>query len=401
MAQALAHPELVSLAAGFVDQQSLPANATREAMQAIWSDPAAARAALQYGTTIGYPPLREALIERMAAADGCTAGELRLSADRVVIGAGSNQLLQLVADVLFDPGDIVLCGAPSYYVFLGAVENLGARTLGIETDGEGMIPEALEAEFERLARAGELHLVRAVYVVTYFDNPTGVTLSARRRAAIVEMVKRWSKNHKIYVLEDAAYREMRYYGDDVPSLRSFDAEGDTVIHTGSFSKSFSPGIRVGWAILPPELLPPLVNIKANIDFGSPNFNQTLMATVLARGLFDAHVAVLRETYRQKIDAILAAADELLTPLGNVHWVRPTGGLYLWLRLPEGIDTGLPGRLFQQAVAEGMLYVPGEACYPDRAAAPRNMLRLSFGVPSAPVIRRGMEALARALRRVMK
>jgi 2-aminoadipate transaminase len=174
-----------------------------------------------------------------------------------------------------------------------------------------------------------------------------------------------------------------------------------VIHAGSFSKSFSPGIRVGWGILPPALVGPVLAEKGNIDFGSPNLNQILMTAVLQMGLFDEHVGRLRDSYRAKIEAMLRAAEEFLGPIGGIGWVRPQGGLYVWLRLPEGIDTGLTGPLFDRAVAEGVLYVPGEYCYPaEGQPRPRHMLRLSFGVPSCEGIRRGVQALARAIRRVL-
>jgi 2-aminoadipate transaminase len=398
MAKALAHPELVSLAAGFVDHQSLPVEPTREALEKIWADEATARAALQYGSTVGYPPLRQALADHMRAADDEPAGRMRLDPGQIVITPGSNQLLFLVADVLLDPGDIVLCGAPSYYVFLGTLANVGARPIGVEVDAQGILPEAVEAELDRRRVAGELDRVKAIYVTTYYDNPTGISLPADRRAALVEIAQRWSGRAPIYIIEDAAYRELRYYGPDVPSLRAFDPEGDTVIHAGTFSKSFSPGVRVGWGVLPRALLAPLLAEKGNIDFGSPNFNQVLMATVLREGLFDAHVERLRDNYRGKVDAILAAADELLVPLGRVQWVRPEGGLYLWLRLPEEVDTSLSGPLFDRAIQEGVLYVPGDYCYPDRP--PRNMLRLSFGSPSPAEIRRGVAALARAIAQVI-
>lgn len=401
MAKTLAHPELVSLAAGFVDQQTLPVEPTRQALEAVWSDPERARAGLQYGTTIGFPPLREAVLDRMVRADDQSRRELNLSIEQVVITAGSNQLLFLVGDTLLDPGDVVICGAPSYFVYLGTLENLGARTVGVEIDQHSLVPEAVEDELGRLEAAGELGRVKAIYVTTYFDNPSGVTLPAERRAALVEVAKRWSRQGKIYLIEDAAYRELRYYGDDVASLRAFDPEGDTVIHAGTFSKSFSPGVRVGWGILPTKLVAPVLAQKGNLDFGSPNFNQHLMASVLQRGLFDPHLSQLRDSYRKKIDAILGAADELLTPIEGIEWVRPTGGLYVWLRLPDQIDTGLSGPLFNRAVEEGVLYVPGEYCYPHDGRSPRkNMIRLSFGVQSCPSIRRGIEALARAIRQVL-
>jgi len=401
MAKTLANPELVSLAAGFVDHQTLPVESTRRALDAIWSDPKLARAGLQYGTTIGYLPLREAVLERILEADGCSGRELNLSVDQVVVTAGSNQLLFLVGDTLLNPGDVAICGAPSYFVFLGTLANLGGRAVGVEIDQHGVIPEAIEEELARLESAGELDRVKLIYVTTYYDNPSGVSVPSERRAALVELAKRWSRKSKIYLIEDAAYRELRYYGEDIPSLRSFDPEGDTVVHAGTFSKSFSPGIRVGWGMLPPRLVEPVLAQKGNLDFGSPNLNQLLMATVLQMGLFDAHLVQLCESYRAKIDAILAAADEFLAGIDGIEWVRPTGGLYVWLRLPEGIDTGLSGPLFDRAVEEGVLYVPGEYCYPAAGRPPKkNMLRLSFGIQSCESIGRGIEALARAIRQVL-
>ena len=401
MAKALGQPDLISLAVGFVDQETLPVELTQQALDIIWSDAVLARSALQYGTTIGHPPLREAVLERMLQADGCNAAALNVSPDNVVMTAGSNQLLFLVGDILLNAGDIVICAAPSYYVFLGTLTNLGVRAVGVAADEQGMIPEAVEEELRRRKTAGELGRVKAVYVTTYFDNPSSVTVSVERRAALVEIAKRWSREQKIYVIEDAAYRELRYEGDDTPSLRAFDAEGDTVIHAGTFSKSFSPGIRVGWGILPPALLQPVLAEKGNIDFGSPHFNQVLMTTILERGFFDEQVERIRAGYREKIETMLLAADEFLAPIGRITWERPGGGLYVWVRLPEEIHTGLDGPLFDRAVAAGVLYVPGEYCFPAEGQ-PRlhNMLRLSFGAVSCPRIRRGVQALAQAIRQVM-
>ncbi len=401
VARELGHPDLVSLAVGFVDHQTLPIEPTRQALACLLSNDALARAALQYGATHGYLPLREAVVERMLAADGRSAAEINLRLENAVLMPGSNQLLFLLSDVLLDPGDIVLCAAPSYYVYLGALANLGARAIGIHTDDEGIVPEAVEEELKRLQAAGELDRVKAIYVTSYYDNPRGLTLPAPRRAALVEIAKRWSIKQRIYIIEDAAYRELRYTAPDVPSLRSFDREGDTVIYAGTFSKSFSPGIRVGWGILPDALAEPVLAEKGNLDFGSPHFNQVLMAEVMRQGLFDTHVQLLRAEYVRKIEAILAAAEEYLGNLSGVKWVRPSGGLYLWLQLPEGIDTGLSGQLFDRAIAEGVLYVPGRHCYPAERRLPSdNTLRLSFGCQSVDGLRRGVAALSRAIRQVI-
>jgi 2-aminoadipate transaminase len=398
MARALANPHLISLAAGFVDQQSLPAEETRQALEALFADPAETRRALQYGTTPGYPPLREALLHLTRAADGAALDDVTI--DQLVLTAGSNQLLHLVVESLLDPGDIVLCASPTYLVFLGTLSNIGGRGIGVASDEDGLIPEALKETLAQLEAHGELPRVKAVYLVPYFDNPGGVTIPRRRREEIYEIVRQWSHKGRIRIIEDNAYRALRYAGDDVPSMLSLDEDGDTVVVAGTFSKSFSPGIRVGWGILPRDLVAPVCNQKGNIDFGSPNFSQHLMAKVLELDLYYPHVEVLRKTYREKLSAMLSAADEFLGPLPRVHWYRPSGGLYVWLHVPPQVDTGPTGTLFDAAVEEGMFYVPGQFCFPPEGEpVQKNTIRLSFGVQSPGGIRKGIEALARAIRRV--
>jgi 2-aminoadipate transaminase len=398
MARALANPELISLAAGFVDQETLPASETQQAFAELAREAASARAALQYGTTSGFPPLREQLLERTLVAGGTSGNwSTRPSVDQVVVTAGSNQLLHLVLESLVDPGDIILCAAPTYLVFLGTVANVGARSVGVATDENGLIPDALEDALRRLADAGDLHRVKAIYLVPYFDNPCGITMSAERVARVVEIAKRWSTEKKIHVIADEAYRELRYHGEDVPTALMMDEEGDTVIVAGTFSKSFSPGIRVGWGVLPRALIAPVCAQKGNIDFGSPNFSQHLMHKVLDLGLFDRHVQSLRRGYRAKLDAMLGAASEYLSPLPGVRWIQPEGGLYVWLQVPEEVDTGPRGTLVDVAIDKGVLYVPGQYCYPSEGQpAQNNTLRLSFGVQSPDRIRRGIRALAEAI-----
>ena len=395
MSRALANPKLISLAAGFVDQHTLPVEPTRAALEAIWADPVESRAALQYGTTPGFLPLREAISHYYAEADGSDV--LPPSPEQIVVTAGSNQLLHLVAESILDPGDIVLCASPSYFVFLGTVSNLGARSFGVAVDDEGMIPQALEAALEEIEAAGELPRVKAIYLVTYFDNPRGVSTSLERRAEIVRIAQRWSRENRIYVIDDAAYRELRYEGPDEPSTRAVDPTGETVVVAGTFSKSFSPGIRVGWGVLPPQLVAPVCNQKGNIDFGSPNFGQHLMAAVLRENLYTPHVESLRVSYRRKRDAMLAAAAEHLGPLAGVRWTVPAGGLYVWLELPPSIDAGPQGRLFDVAIRHGVLYVPGGYCYPLRGEAVGvNTIRLSFGVQTEERIAAGVALLAEAI-----
>lgn len=394
MAYALQNPELISLAVGLVDQDTLPTSAADAAWSALFRDPQAAAAALQYGTTPGHPPLRELLLDRTRQADPQGPP---VALDQIVVTAGSNQLLHLVSESLLDPGDIVLCAAPSYFVYLGLLAGLGVRAVGVASDSGGLVPAALKETLARCERDGELARVKAIYLVPYFDNPAGTTMPAERRAAVVEMAKRWSKHGRIHVISDEAYRELRYAGEDIPSPRVWDEEGDTVIVTGSFSKSFSPGLRVGWGILPRQLIGPVNEQKGNADFGSPNLNQQLMTHVLKLGLLEPHLTRIRSSYREKLTAMLAAADAHLGRLPGVEWHRPTGGLYVWVRLPSGLDAGLHRPLFAAAGREGVLYVPGEYCYPAVGEpVQRNSLRLSFGVQSCAKIREGVEKLARAV-----
>lgn len=397
MQEALARPELISLAAGFVDQATLPVDAVRQATERALSDPATARAALQYGCTAGEPKLREILLERLAAADGFSPTDRGLSVDRIIATAGSNELLYLIGDTLVDPGDIVLCAAPSYFVYLGVLKNLGARSFGVAIDEDGMIPEAIDESLHRLDQNGDLGRVKAIYVNSYFDNPSSTTLTADRRVALVEIAKRWSRHGKIYVIDDSVYRELRYFEEDIPSLLAADETADTVIHTGSFSKSFSPGLRVGWGVLPTELVEPILDQKGNIDFGSPNLSQQVMLAALDLGLFDQHITILRENYRKKLNAMLDSLDKHMSSMTDVRWGKSRGGLYVWLKV-GGTDTGVDGPLFRRALDEGILYVPGVHCFPaEGEPAQTDMMRLSFGVQPPERIREGIAALATAIR----
>ena len=398
MQRALANPKLISLAAGFVDQRSLPVDATRGAISALLDNTYEGRMALQYGTTPGYPPLREALLQHSYGGDATRQVDL----SQIVVTAGSNQLLHLIADTILDAGDIVLTASPTYLVFLGTLNNVGARAYGVASDEQGMIPAALDESLAELQTLGLLPRVKAVYLVPYFENPTGATLSADRREAIVEIVRRWTERHKMFIIADNAYRELRYCDQAEPGLSTFDPAHELLIEAGTFSKSFSPGIRVGWGILPKELVDPVCHQKGNIDFGSPNFSQHLMAKVLELGLYQPHLEQLRSVYMKKRDAMLEAAGVTLSGITGVRWRRSAGGLYVWVELPDAIDTGPDGSLFDRAVEEGVLYVPGQYCFPPEGQPiRRNTMRLSFGVQTIEGIHEGMAALSRAIQSALQ
>lgn len=402
MEQAVQNPDVISLAAGLVDQQSLPVAQVQAACSSLMADGPLARQALQYGTTPGAVRLRDVLARHLAALEHCALTELRIDIDQLVLTTGSQQLLSLIGEVLLDPGDIALVAAPTYFVFLGTLNGIGARIVSISADDDGMRMDALEAELAHLRTAGELHRVKLIYIVSDYENPSGVSLSAERRRAVVDIAERWSTEQRIFILEDAAYREMRYDGPELPSIWSFDTPRKSVILAQTFSKSFSPGLRVGFGVVPRELVAPLCDRKGNEDFGSANFNQHLLATVFEQGLYYDHVKRLQNMYRAKRDCMLAAADNYFRRIPGAHWVRSHGGLYVWMTVPEQLDTGFSGPLFRRATQiDKVSYVPGDVCYAGPIEArPRNQMRLSFGTQDAAGIDEGMRRLAHAVQAVL-
>lgn len=399
MRQGIENRDVVSLAAGFVDEKTLPVGLVRDALSRILTDDSAGQMVLQYGTTSGYLPLREQLIKHVARLENSTPDVLNLSADDIVVTSGSQQFLQHLCDVLFDPGDICLVAAPTYFVFLGTLNGIGARTIAVAADEQGMCMEALADQLAQLEEAGELDRVKLIYLVSSFENPSGVTLASDRRRRAVDIAREYSKQHRILILEDAAYRELRYDGSDEPSIWSYDTNHEFVILAQTFSKSFSPGVRVSYGVLPPALTTAIEDVKSNFDFGSPNLNQRVMADVLSSDAYEQHVKGLQDSYRVKRNAMLEAADEYFSDLPGVSWLRPSGGLYVWMTLPENVETGFESQLFSLATSKhGVMYVPGEISYPTGSSLQRkNEMRLSFGVESVETIREGMRRLAAAVR----
>ena len=404
MQQAVEHPHVLSFAAGLVDAASLPVTESIAAAREMFADDLRAQAALQYGTTQGDLRLRQQLADYHNRLEQTSAPAVQraATADEIVCTTGSQQLLALLADALLDPGDICLVAAPTYFAFLGVLEGVGARTIALPADEHGLRMDALNAELQRLESVGELSRVKLIYVVSEFENPTGISLSLERRSQVVEIAKHWSQRQRIYVLEDAAYRELYFDAPPRPSVWSFDTTGDTVIHAGTFSKSYSPGLRVGFGLMPRDLRDAVNDLKGNQDFGSANFNQHLLAELLASGRFTIHAEQVRAAYRIKRDAMLAAADEFFADLPGVSWVHPHGGLYVWMTLPPHIATGFDSALFRQAVdVEQVMYVPGEICFGGpRDERQRNHMRLSFGVQSPDGLREGMRRLSQAVRHVL-
>jgi len=397
MQMALADPSLISLAAGFVDRPTLPVEPTAVEVAGLAADPTEARRALQYGTTLGDHGLRARLVKMLEADEHAEAGAYDHLVPRTVVTTGSQQLLYLVAEALVDPGDIVLVESPTYFVFLGLLETRGARVIGIETDEGGLNVEALDETLAGLDARGELDRVKLIYTVSEHSNPSGISLAAGRRKPLVEVARKYSRDHRIFVLEDSAYRGLTYDGVEPTSVWGHDAAGDTVILARTFSKTFSPGLKLGYGVLPHGLAEPMLKLKGNHDFGSSNFTQVLVDRLLAGGSYGRQVHKLVDCYRRKRDVLLAALEDHLGPFEGVTWTEPAGGLYVWLGLPEGLDTGPDGPFFPRCIQEGVLYVPGVYAFAESPGpAPTNYARLCFGVPGEGELVEGARRLAAAL-----
>jgi 2-aminoadipate transaminase len=426
VAEAMRDPSLINLAAGLVDPYTLPVEECRAITARIFADEGRARRALQYDTTLGAGILRERCLAHLAELEERPAGSLGYTANEIAVTTGSQQALYLIADLLVDPGDIVIAANPSYFVYTGTLQSLGATVLTVPMDEDGMDVDAVARLLERLDRDGLIEKVKLLYCTSYFQNPTGLTLSADRRPKLLELVKRYSRRHRILLLEDAAYRELRYDGPAHRSIKSYDPENLYTATAYTFSKPFAPGLKLGYTAMPKDLAYAFVQQKGNHDFGSSSLAMHMAAEAMLDGSYASHVEVLRATYAAKRDRVLAALErafggkngigvseyrsigvknQLPTPTprhldtpAQVSWTRPRGGLYTWLTLPPAIDASRTGPLFRAAVEAGVLYVPGDYCFqPDeRGHVPTNHLRLCFGQVHPDQIEPGIERLARAI-----
>ncbi|MBZ0256645.1 PLP-dependent aminotransferase family protein [bacterium] len=395
MAQALETPGLISLAAGFVDQESLPHQMVSSEVNTILNEPVSGRAMLQYGTTQGDEGLRLMLYERLLN-EGVIHADAPIDESHFLLGSGSQQILYLLAEAMLDEDDIVLMEAPTYFVVLGAMKTRGVRTVGIDIDEGGLVPETLEQSLVRLEEEGCLDRVKLLYCMTYAGNPHGVTLREERRPAILNILRKYrERGYPILLLEDAAYRRLNFSTPPAP-VKTLDVDNDLVLYTESFSKSLSPGLRLGFGVGPKEVIEKLVHLKGNHDFGSSNVSQTILKRVIEVGAFDRHVELLRCVYEKKCDIALDILSKTM-PAGSLM-PRPDGGFYIWATLPEEFDTGSQSQIFQQAIQEKVLYVPGALCFsPDRPESQRSStMRISYGQISEDELREGCNRLANVL-----
>lgn len=371
-----ARPGVISLAGGMPGTTALPIDVVADLAPRLLSSQGAA--ALQYATAHGDPLLREKICDVMAL-EG-----IRARADDVLVTVGSQQALDLVARIFIDPGDVVLAEAPSYVGALGVFGAFQAEVVHVPMDGDGLVPDALDAAIRGLAAAGRR--AKLLYTVPNFHNPAGVTLPASRRGRVLDICA----SAGLLIVEDNPYGLLGFGGVPERALHADNPDG--VLYLGTFSKIFAPGVRVGWAVAPPAVRDTLVLAAESAILCHSSLAQLLVREYLCAHPWQRHVAGLRDVYQRRRDAMLAALDSAgLGGPGGCGWTTPAGGFYVWLSLPDGISA--PAML-PRAVSRGVAYVPGTGFYATHASAQgAARLRLSYCFPEPDLIREGVRRLA--------
>ena len=329
--------------------------------------------ALQYAPTEGLEVLRSLIADRLRSlwGLGCAKGE-------VLVVSGSQQALDLTGKIFLDDGDVVLCESPTYLGAINAFRAYRPRFVEVPTDDDGMVPAELEQ------RLGSLDRVKFIYVVPDFQNPSGRRWSIDRRRELAALAGRFG----VPVIEDAPYAELCFEGDPLPPVASFD-DACTVVYLGTSSKILSPGMRLGWVVAESNLVRRYVLAKQGADLHTSSLVQLIAARFMLEHDLEAHIARIRDTYRRRRDAMLAALEEHFPD--DVSFTRPAGGLFLWVELPEGMDAR---RFLESALEERVAFVPGAAFYPN--GGHENTLRLNFSAMPEERITEGVRRLAGVL-----
>jgi 2-aminoadipate transaminase len=364
-------PEVISFAGGLPASELLPASEMAELARDLLLDDGVK--ALQYAPTEGLDVLRELIGDRLRRLWG-----FGCSTDEVLIVSGSQQALDLTGKVFLDEGDVILCESPTYLGAISAFRAYRPTFVEVPTDDDGMVPEELEA------RLGSLDRVKLIYVVPDFQNPSGRRWSVERRSKLAELAARFA----VPVIEDAPYAELCFEGEPLPPVASMPG-GCAVVYMGTASKILSPGMRLGWVVADRDLIHRYVLVKQGADLHTSSLVQLLAARFMLEHDLESHIGRIRDVYRKRRDAMLAALEEHF-PEG-ISYTRPAGGLFLWVELPEGLDAR---ELLERALEERVAFVPGESFFPG--GGHENTLRLNFSAMPEDRIAEGIRRLGRVL-----
>ena len=370
-------PTVISFAAGNPAPESFPAAEMASIAAEIFANNAAS--ALQYGVTEGYGPLKELTAKRMK--EKYNVGR---SFDDIIITSGGQQAIEMLTKSLVNEGDVILCEMPSFIGALNAFRSYNARLIGIPMDHDGMDMEVLERTLQTTQN------VKFIYTIPTFQNPSGHVMSLERRKKLLELAQKYN----VLILEDSPYFELRFAGEYIPPIKSMDETG-CVLFSGSYSKVLAPGIRIGFAIAPKELISKLTVAKQVSDVHTNLFFQMIAAEYLKRYDLDAHIAKICNLYRTRAELMCDRIDEKFG--GKVQYVRPTGGLFLWCSLPEGYDSM---DFCRKTGEKKVVAVPGSSFSIDeREITPS--FRMNYSLPSEEQICKGIDLMAEVLHDYVK
>ncbi len=370
-------PDIISFAGGLPDPETFP----REELAQIAADELRNHYenVLQYGASEGSLTLRKAVSAWFA-----THG-LKVSVDEMLVTTASQQGLDLIGKAFIDPGDVVFCGLPTYLGAIQAFRLFQADLVGVPLEDDGMDLDVLEEKVMQAKAKGKR--VKGVYVIPDFQNPTGITMSLEKRIRLLEIARR----EDFLIFEDDPYGQLRFAGERIPSIRSMDEDG-RVILLFTLSKVLSAGLRLAILIADTRLMDVFVRMKQASDLCTSKLTQHLAARFFLDYDMEAHLDLLRRRYHAKRDAMLAALSRYMSEDEGIVWTRPDGGLFLWVRLPEGIDTE---EMFPRALEKKVAYVIGSAFYVDGSGS--NAMRLCYSVVTEEQIEEGVKRLSRVIR----
>lgn len=371
----IAQPDMISFAGGLPAEESFPADEIKKATEIVLNGDAGK--ALQYGPSLGYEPLRESIAKRMNR-----IVKTQYTKDNILITCGSQQGLDMLCRLFCNKGDTVIVEKTSYLGAITAFNLTQVNFVEIPGDGKGMI-------ISELRKALETHDVRLIYIVTDFQNPTGITWTRERRAEFMQVVDEF----EVPVIEDNPYGELRYEGEYLPSLTTFDTK-NLVCSLGTFSKTFAPGFRLGWIAANPLFIEKLDLLKQNMDLSTAPFSQRVCETWLENFDFDAHVKSIIKLYKSRRDAMLKAIDEFFPK--EVTHTYPEGGLFIWCTLPEQLKSR---DILKQCIERKVAFVPGEAFFTSEGNT--NFFRLNYSCNDEATIRDGIKRIADVLKENLK
>ncbi len=366
-------PDIISFAGGLPDPCLFPIEAVREASEAALNE--RGDLALQYSPTEGDPFLKEELAKFMQR-----QGET-VKPDDIFVTASSQQGLDLIAKVFIDPGDPVIVEMPTYLGAIQSFRTFNADFHGIEMDYEGIIPDQLESKIKLLI--AQNRKPKFIYLIPDFQNPSGITLTLKRREKVLEIASRYD----LLIIEDSPYREIKFDGKLLPSLYSLDKDG-RVLYTKTFSKIFCPGFRLGWMVGPPEVIDKLVIAKQSADLCTSAYVSTVAGYIIKNGLLEQQIEKSKELYARKAAVMFDSLRRYMPQIDGLSWSEPIGGMFMWIKLPVFMDAT---EMFMDAVNLNVAYVIGSAFHHDGSGV--NTMRLNFSYPSEKQIVQGVKSLA--------